>query len=643
MSIVRYTKLGVVSAVSLGAMLGVSLLEEGLSNEAYAQDVKVPAYGEVYKSENYPYKLNIQPKITDSNGATYTLGGGEYTITQYEEYDEQGKSTPVDGEGVKLTLTEGGSNIAEVSEDGSYKVKNTVRVPGYLLDTKEYKYNFPNGKVHNVYSEYDNRHTYDLNPKLTPAKGEFNFTKTSDDNKTPLQGVEFEIYQTRSEALQKDFGEGDKKVGTVVTGTDGTVRTGELEEGTYYLVETKTVKGHALDKSKIYFKIGVESDGITPFSREIEDKGDLINKDNHFLNFITPTIDKKVGVGQPLGEESFHDGVQNASLGEYITYYTKLDVPKDVERYKEFKIVYTSDTRLDNKYMKYSIRVITGNDKEGILDETTDYNISVEDNVATIEFTESGRKKLTNGNVRLMYNTTIGRGKGLNTGDKLNNKVELFYNNGLGESGKIEDSVGIEVKEGVLQIDKLDGREQSTKLDGAKFKLYMEQPDTGGLEMKIDPRQMLGVDDEDDDGGTRVFESGLGGMNYSYKGVNYTEVLNPETGKPYVGTTVDGKVVFEDVPFGTYYVFETNAPKGYNLNNEPVEVTIKDTNTTIDGKGDGVVVSVDNYKKSDTLPATGTIGLMFVGGLTVASALGAAATRRKLKDAESLEDSVIKQ
>lgn len=618
MNIVRYTKLGVVSAISLGALFGVANVGVGLNNVAHAEadgsSIQVlPPYEDAYKSvANGYYALHIAPKITDSSGATYDLGGGVYTVKQVEQYKPNGDAEEVDGASIDLALAPPFSpNRVVVSEDGTYTVQNTVRVPGYLLDTETYQYTFPNGEIN------QQNQIYEVVPKLTPAMDEFTFTKTSEDDKTPLQGVEFKVYKTRDEALQLDYGEGEEFVKTITTGTDGTVKTGDLPEGQYYLVETGTVDGHALDTSKIYFEIGVNSNGTTTFAREIDAKSDLVNTSDHFLNYILPTIDKKVDTDMSEGLQ-FADETQNTSYNGLISYDFNLVVPKDLGRYVKFSFTDTFDERLDGQEIAGTTK-FTSNDTNAPLELNTDYTVDVNGNVATFNFTKSGRERLAEGNIKYSYQTHILDNSEVKTEDLLNNTIVMSYDNGLGAFGEVTDSVDVELKEGVLQINKEDGRESGTLLEGANFKLY--EKDTSGV----------------------VGSTDVGSALYEYNGEVYKEVRNPQTNDLYEGTTDDtGKVVFKDIPFGTYYAFETKAPDGYNLNNTPLEVTIQDTTTTVDGIEDGVILSVDNYKRTDNLPATGTIGLMFIGGLTVASALGAIATKRKLKEDEDLEETTVK-
>ncbi|MDN5571959.1 MAG: hypothetical protein L0G22_12030, partial [Propionibacteriaceae bacterium] len=73
-------------------------------------------------------------------------------------------------------------------------------------------------------------------------------------------------------------------------------------------------------------------------------------------------------------------------------------------------------------------------------------------------------------------------------------------------------------------------------------------------------------------------------------------------GNPYAATTdVAGQLVFERLPFGTYYLQETAAPDGYRLSEQLTEVTVNATTTN-------PTVTVTNYSTSSVLPDTGTWG-----------------------------------
>lgn len=105
-----------------------------------------------------------------------------------------------------------------------------------------------------------------------------------------------------------------------------------------------------------------------------------------------------------------------------------------------------------------------------------------------------------------------------------------------------------------------------------------------------------------------------------------------------VKTDETGKIIITGLKAGTYYLYETVAPTGYNKLTEPIEITISvagekyDTPTyTVDtvAQGTSNVIAVKNIKGT-MLPETGsigTIGLTALGVLVVL--LGVFAPRKK--------------
>ncbi|QYA45242.1 VWA domain-containing protein [Macrococcoides bohemicum] len=68
-------------------------------------------------------------------------------------------------------------------------------------------------------------------------------------------------------------------------------------------------------------------------------------------------------------------------------------------------------------------------------------------------------------------------------------------------------------------------------------------------------------------------------------------------------TGTDGKVLFKVLPLGNYTLKEVQAPKNYQLNSEPINITVKND--------EKVIVKVPNKSNSDILPNTGGTGTIF--------------------------------
>lgn len=68
-------------------------------------------------------------------------------------------------------------------------------------------------------------------------------------------------------------------------------------------------------------------------------------------------------------------------------------------------------------------------------------------------------------------------------------------------------------------------------------------------------------------------------------------------------TGTDGKVLFKALPLGNYTLKEVQAPKNYQLNSEPINITVKND--------EKVTIKVANKSNSDILPNTGGTGTIF--------------------------------
>lgn len=68
-------------------------------------------------------------------------------------------------------------------------------------------------------------------------------------------------------------------------------------------------------------------------------------------------------------------------------------------------------------------------------------------------------------------------------------------------------------------------------------------------------------------------------------------------------TGTDGKILFKALPLGSYTLKEIQAPSGYQLNSEPLNITVNND--------EKVIVKVPNKSNSDILPNTGGTGTIF--------------------------------
>lgn len=92
----------------------------------------------------------------------------------------------------------------------------------------------------------------------------------------------------------------------------------------------------------------------------------------------------------------------------------------------------------------------------------------------------------------------------------------------------------------------------------------------------------------------------LDGAEFEMQLENGTIAMDIE-GNPLQGTTVNGKLVFKSIPYGTYTLVETKAPAGYQLPSKQWTIVISDE------ENPNVLIEIVN-KKQSVLPSTGGIG-----------------------------------
>lgn len=284
------------------------------------------------------------------------------------------------------------------------------------------------------------------------------------------------------------------------------------------------------------------------------------------------------------------------------------------------------------------------------LEASTDYTLTVpEDNTTggtwTIEFTKAGKTKLATSNVKVItvtFNTKLNENAIIGSEGNLND-AELDYSNAIyptedpdnpnkgntpGED-KIKDQAIVYSFQ--MNIEKVDGKDSTIKLQGVTFDLYSY---TGAK--------------------TNPTEADLKGSDGTLVEQNLT-------------TDADGKIQKSGLKNGTYYLVETKTVKTkdgkqYNLLKEPVKVEIKvdyvtKTETTItkdvngnvadtttvstktftggDTGSDGTfTVTVKNYTGFD-LPITGGMGtvLFSIAGFALMAGAAFVLLKGRRKDA----------
>lgn len=141
----------------------------------------------------------------------------------------------------------------------------------------------------------------DTQPEPPIRKGKLSIKKTSantaitDNNSCySLKGAEYGVYKSESDAKANK-----NKVKTLTTEENGWSNTVELDEGTYYLKETKNPKGYALNSSVV--KVTIKANETTQYGTNNELK-DYPQSDP--VGILLGKVDKETNKNKPQGSAS---------------------------------------------------------------------------------------------------------------------------------------------------------------------------------------------------------------------------------------------------------------------------------------------------------------------------------------------------
>lgn len=300
-------------------------------------------------------------------------------------------------------------------------------------------------------------------------------------------------------------------------------------------------------------------------------------------------------------EKSVED-TDSIKLGDEVTFTIKGAIPAGGTT-SRYTITDQLDSRLD--YVSTAVS-IEGSDIA--IAEGTDYTVTQENGLVTVDFTQAGREKLNtikqanaNAKVVVEITTTV---RELGEDGEISNKATLFPNdsniNGI-------PSNEVKTKFGSLDLEKVDAAANGTKLAGAEFKVYPSEEDAKNGTNAI---SVNGQNTWTTDANGRLSIEGLRLSNWA-----------------------DGAELPED-QYRNYWIVETKAPEGYSLLSEPLEVSVTDYNK------DTIEITVKNTKDNGgfELPFTGGAGTLYfflIGGGLILVAVGFYVVNRSKKKANA--------
>lgn len=581
-----------------------------------------------------PVELKYKSLITDVNITSETkyndiklvvdskIADGSLTGTSATTVMESGKAT------AKFTELDLGIYLVEETKAPSQVVNKTanflVSVPMTNEDGDDWVYDIiANPKNETVYGG------------ITLIKKGKTIKVNGSETEETLKNVSFE--------LQKKETTGWTKVDEYKTNGSGVINVTGLAPATYRFIETNLGgtddnKGYILD-GKTAYEFTVQTDGKIQVGTTEASESATITVYNE-----KPSLEKSVE-----NANGSYDNDTDASVGDTVTWKVEASVPSNVNELKTYKLTdKMSDALTWENKAKANLEITTNNSTT--LEASTDYTLTVpEDNTTggtwTIEFTEAGKTKLATSNVKVItvtFNTKLNENAIIGSEGNLND-AELDYSNAIyptedpdnpnkgntpGED-KIKDQAIVYSFQ--MNIEKVDGKDSTIKLQGVTFDLYSY---TGAK--------------------TNPTEADLKGSDGTLVEQNLT-------------TDVDGKIQKSGLKNGTYYLVETKTVKTkdgkqYNLLKEPVKVEIKvdyvtKTETTItkdvngnvadtttvstktftggDTGSDGTfTVTVKNYTGFD-LPITGGMGtvLFSIAGFALMAGAAFVLLKGRRKDA----------
>lgn len=414
--------------------------------------------------------------------------------------------------------------------------------------------------------------------------------------------------------------------GLLTTSDSGMINITDLAPGTYRFIEYSAPQGYIMDGQAAYEFTINNDQSVTindAYKDAIENTIKVVNE--------KPNIEKQVKTGVDADKKDVYGKATDASVDDVVTWKVTAAVPSNVNKLAKYILTDTMSSALTWESETEANLTIATNPNVAL--EDTDYILTVpkdgtEGGTWTIEFTTAGKEKLATNKVTsisVTFNTTLNDNATVNKTGNLND-ASLTYSNGF-KSNDEEYPTQPDPKDEVIKneasvytfgmnVEKVDGKDSSIKLQGAEFNLYL----------------------------------------YNGSETNPTEAELAKNGV-FVGhytTGENGEIHVNGLKNGTYYLVETKAPTytvtengetktySYNLLKEPVKVVVaveyevKETTTiTTDENGKVTTNKIEskkylggennsgNYKviiknnKGFNLPTTGGFGTLLFSGIGV--------------------------
>lgn len=473
--------------------------------------------------------------ITKTGSANKPLQGAVFGL--YKDAAAAG-----DTEIIKSTGKDGKALFADL-EAGTYYVKEIAAPNGYALDTTVRRFTIGGDNAWDVKTEIKN----------TLKEYSLTLVKKGDDGKL-LQGVEFTL-----------SGNGISKIAT--SGQDGVVKFEGLPFGRYTIAETKAPQGYVSAGS---INVEVKGDGSNGSVIQV---GDVINKRTKLTvtkfaedgttklpgaEFIIRNGEGKYVTADGINFVSFTDkdnatklttgsdgtfALEYLPLGEYVLEevkapdgYLTISDPKNFTIKNESTAVSVGNTRI-----KADLKIIK-TDENGKLLEGIRFVLKDSGGQAVQASGSGGKYTYTGRGDTGTEFTTDGRG-------------EIFVSGLLWGTYYLSET---NAPKGMVEI-----KDQIVKVDAENHNKT--------IELKLENRSEKGkIEFTKTDGAGK----GLAGAVFKLKLVEESGTAYSTVKQMYAISDDEGRVSFEDVPYGVYELTEVIAPEGYVRSNKTYYVSI---------------------------------------------------------------------
>lgn len=496
---------------------------------------QLPAVNLTYKN----YKGSAQLSKQDSEGNP--LAGAQFDVM-----DSDGKKVNV----APLTSDEEGKVLANDLAPGNYFFRETKAPAGYVLNTKRIPFTITdseNGKPAIVTTQTNGSEMI-----LKNYQGAISFVKKDANGKT-LVGAEFDVYDKTGKKINES---------SIVSDKDGKVTLDHLAPGNYTMKETKAPTGYLINDQTISFTISDTHEDAIPV-KELDDfinyqggfklvkknsDGDklsgavftLYDKDKHSLN-ITATSKKD-------GEILF----DHLAPGTYYYQETTAPTVEDGSNYVINPALIKVE--IPNHY-NGDPKVVELGDFQNFRGKAEVTKVGDGGSIAGAEFALS---EIINGEEHIVRTITVPE----------NGKLDL---DGLGAGSykliETKAAPGYIINNQPIYFVVQDNDDQNPVIDNLDFANY--QVEVIGKKVNEKKETLAGAE-------YQVFKSDRG-----QPIGDALSVFNRE-GKPTttISTSSDGEIYMKGLEQGDYVLKESVAPKGYILDTEAHQFTIKEQTGT---------------------------------------------------------------